>query len=59
MMDRLLFYNYNDVGMLIFDYYADGMKLHKAYVFYTLRQAVKEFRKDNNLQNKKIKILAL
>ncbi len=59
MMERLLFYHYNDVSMLIFDYYADGIKLHNAYVFYTLKKAVKQFRKDNNLQNKKIKILAL
>lgn len=58
-MERLLFYYYNDVGTLIFDYYADGTKLHKAYIFYTLRQAVTQFRKDNNLQHKKIKIVAL
>lgn len=56
---RLLFYHYNDVGTLVFDYYDDEIKLHNAYVFYSLRQAVQQFRKDNNLQHKKIKIVAL
>lgn len=56
---RLLFYHYNDVGTLVLDYYDNGINLHKAYVFYSLRQAVKQFRKDYGLQNKKIKIVAL
>lgn len=56
---RLLFYHYNDVGTLILDYYDNGIKLHKAYVFYPLRKAVKQFRKEYGLQHKKIKIVAL
>lgn len=58
-MERLIFYHYSDTGVLTLEYYDDDKKIQNAYLFYTLRQALKQFRKDYNLQNKKIKILAI
>lgn len=49
---RYIFYHYNHFGTLVFDYYDD-------YVFYTLKQAVSKFRRDNGLQYKRIKISKL
>lgn len=56
---RYIFYHYNDMGVLTLDY-DDGYTQKKIrYVFYTLRQAIKKFRQDNDLIGKHIKIIRL
>ena len=56
---RYIFYSFNDVGVLTLHYVGDGTEKRYRYVFYTLRQAISKFRKDNNLSNKHIKIVNL
>ena len=55
---RYIFYHYNDFGTLVFDYYEET-HVTQSYVFYTLKQAISKFRKDNGLQYKRIKISKL
>ena len=56
---RYIFYYYNHFGTLVFDYYDEETHVSQSYVFYTLKQAISKFRKDNNLSNKQIKIVNL
>lgn len=56
---RYIFYHYNHFGALVFDYYDEKTHVSQSYVFYTLRQAVSKFRRDNGLQHKHIKISKL
>ena len=56
---RYIFYHYNDFGTLVFDYYDEETHVTHSYVFYTLKQAISKFRKDNGLQYKRIKISKL
>ena len=56
---RYIFYHYNEYGTLVFDYYDDETHVSQSYVFYTLKQAVSKFRRDNGLQYKRIKISKL
>lgn len=56
---RFIFYTYNDTGIITLDY-DDGYTQKKIrYVFYTLRQALKKFRQDNDLIGKHIKVIKL
>lgn len=57
---RYIFYYYNSSGMLILDY-CDENGRHKEhyYLYYSLREAISKFRKDNGLQYKHIKIVKL
>lgn len=56
---RYLFY-YRSNGMLIFKYKDDfGNRIFNRYIFYTLKEAISKFRKDNNLQRKHIKLQKL
>lgn len=51
---RYIFYHYNHFGTLVFDYYDEETHVSQSYMFYTLKQAVSKFRRDNGLQYKKI-----
>ncbi len=56
---RYLFY-YRTEGAIIFKYKDDfGNRLFRRYIFYTLKEAISQFRKNNNLQHKHIKIQKL
>ena len=57
---RYIFYHYNNFGMLVLDY-SDEKGEHKehCYLYYSLREAISKFRKDNRLQYKHIKIAKL
>ena len=56
---RYIFYRYNHCGTLVFDYYDEETHVSQSYMFYTLKQAVSIFRRDNGLQYKKIVISKL
>ena len=56
---RYIFYHYNQYGTLVFDYFDDEKHVTQSYVFYSLKQAVSKFRRDNGLQYKHIKISKL
>lgn len=56
---RNLYYYYND-GTLIIKYSDDdGKRIFHRYVFYTLKEAIKKFRQDFNLQHKHIQVQKL
>lgn len=44
---RYIFYYYNHFGTLVFDYYDEETHVSQSYMFYTLKQAVSKFRRDN------------
>ncbi len=50
---RCIFYHYNHFGTLVFDYYDEETHVSQSYMFYTLKQAVSKFRRDNGLQYKR------
>ena len=54
-----IFYYYNELGTLTLDFLGDNDRKTYSYVFYTLKQAVRKFRKDNGLSYKHIKIINL
>lgn len=56
---RYIFYHNNNFGTLVFDYYDEETHVTQSYVFYTLKQAISKFRKDNGLQHKRIIISKL
>ena len=56
---RYIFYSFNDECVLTLHYIGDGTEKRYRYVFYTLKQAISKFRKDNNLSNKHIRIVNL
>lgn len=56
---KCIFYYYNELDTLALDYWGDNERKTYSYVFYTLKQAVKKFRKDNGLSYKHIKIINL
>ena len=56
---RYIFYYYNELGTLTLDFWGDNERKTYSYVFYTLKQAVRKFRKDNGLYYKHIKIINL
>lgn len=51
---RYIFYHYNYNGSLILDYDGEDFRTTQVYVSYTLRQAVKLFRKDYKLERRHI-----
>lgn len=54
---RYLYYYYEKDGTLIIKYSDDnGKRHHHRYVFYTLREALKQFRKEYNLRYKHLTI---
>ena len=56
---RYIFDHYNHCGTVVFDYYDGETHVSQSYMFYTLKQAVSKFRRDNGLQYKKIVISKL
>ena len=56
---KYIFYYYNEFGTLTLDFGGDNDRKTYSYVFYTLKQAVRKFRKDNSLSYKHIKIINL
>ena len=56
---RYIFYYYNELGTLTLDYWGDNERKTYSYAFYTLSQAVRKFRQDNELSYKHIKIMNL
>ena len=51
---RYMFYHYNYNGSLILDYDGEDFRTTQVYVYYTLRQAIKLFRKDYKLERRHI-----
>lgn len=56
---RYLFYYFNGNGTLILSYRDDHTRIRKAYMFYTVREAIRKFRRDNNLRYKHITVQKL
>lgn len=56
---RYLFYYFNNDGTLILSYKDDYTRLRRAYMFYTVREAIRKFRQDNNLRYKHITVQKL
>lgn len=53
---RYIFYHYNEYGTLVFDYYDDETHVSQSYVFYTLKQAVRNFIREVILYKDKVVI---
>ncbi len=56
---RYIFYHYNYNGSLILDYDGEDFRTTQVYVYYTLRQAIKSFRKDYKLEHRHIVVQKL
>ncbi len=57
---RWLFYYHNSQGTLIFDYAdEDGHHIEHAFLFYSLKDAIRKFREDNGLKHKRIYVKKL
>lgn len=56
---RHIFYYYSYNGMLILNYKDDHCRKRMAYMYYTLRGAIRKFRQDNNLRYKHITVTKL
>lgn len=56
---RYIFYNYNYNDSLILDYDGEDFRTTQVYVYYTLRQAVKLFRKNYKLERRHIVVQKL
>lgn len=56
---RFLFYTYSDTGIIALDYDDGYTQKKNRYVGYTLQQAIKKFRQDNDLNGKHIQIIKL
>ena len=56
---RYIFYHYNYNGSLILDYEGEDFRTSQVYVYYTLRQAIKLFRKDYKLERRHIVVQKL
>ena len=56
---RYIFYHYNYNGSLILDYDGEDFRTTQVYVYYTLRQAIKLFRKDYKLERRHIDVQKL
>ena len=56
---RYIFYQYNYNGSLILDYDGEDFRTTQVYVYYTLRQAIKLFRKDYKLERRHIVVQKL
>lgn len=51
---RYIFYYYNYNGMLIINYKDDNCRKSMAYMYYSVREAIRKFRRDNGLRYKHI-----
>ena len=56
---RYIFYHYNYNGSLILDYDGEDFRTTQVYVYYTLWQAIKLFRKDYKLERRHIVVQKL
>lgn len=56
---RYIFYHYNYNDSLILDYDGEDFRTTQVYVYYTLRQAIKLFRKDYKLERRHIVVQKL
>ena len=56
---RYIFYHYNYNGSLILNYDGEDFRTTQVYVYYTLRQAIKLFRKDYKLERRHIVVQKL
>ena len=57
---KIIFYHYNSTGTLFLSYSdGNGSYADEAYVFYSLREAIHKFRRENGLQRKHIRIIKL
>lgn len=56
---RYIFYHYNYNDSLILDYDGEDFRTTQVYVYYTLRQAIKLFRKDYKLEHRHIVVQKL
>ena len=56
---RYIFYHYNYNGSLVLDYDGEDFRTTQVYVYYTLRQAIKLFRKDYKLERRHIVVQQL
>ena len=55
-----IFYYYNSTGTLFLSYSdGNGSYADHAYVFYSLREAIQEFRREYGLQHKHICVIKL
>ncbi len=56
---RYIFYHYNYNGSLVLNYDGEAFHTTQVYVYYTLRQAIKLFRKDYKLERRHIVVQKL
>lgn len=57
---KIIFYHYNSTGTLFLSYSdGNGSYADRAYVFYSLRETIQEFRREYGLQRKHICIIKL
>lgn len=56
---RSIFYHYNYNGSLVLNYDGEDFRTTQVYVYYTLRQAIKLFRKDYKLERRHIVVQKL
>lgn len=56
---RYIFYHYNYNDSLVLDYDGEDFRTTQVYVYYTLRQAIKLFRKDYKLERRHIVVQKL
>ena len=57
---KAIFYHYNSTGTLFLSYSdGNGGYIDHAYVFYSLREAIQQFRREYGLQRKHIRVIKL
>ena len=59
---KFIFYYYNSTGTLFLSYSdsdGNGGYTDHAYVFYSLREAIQQFRREYGLQRKHIRVIKL
>lgn len=54
-----LYYHYNNQGAIIFTCAKNGYYTDFTFIGYTLKEALKKFRTDNNLRYKHIRLVKL
>ena len=55
---KIIFYYYNSTGTLFLSYSdGNGGYTDHAYVFYSLREAIQQFRREYGLQRKHIRVI--
>ena len=57
---RRIFYYYNSHGALIFEYRDNrGRYIHRSYLYYSFREALRRFRDEFHLRHKHIELIKL